>query len=437
MIFLTRPAASSAARPVSPLPALLLTIVSSRAPCSSSAPTSSFGRPAVPKPPTITVAPSGTSATAAARLATSFWIMVLSSPGSRADADGGRMMARAGRPSHSLRIAFEGRRHRRGFIASPEPDMAFPVPTPRFPLLGKIVAIVLVLLALTLALQTVSGIVAEREGRLREAEASVAASLAASQTVLGPILQRDCTESWDAVQGEGKDRKVVTERRSWKLAAAPASLDVAAQVALEPRYRGIFKVNGYVMKATLAADLARRQRAVAEGRARRLAPELRAAAGAARARRCARRAQRHGPGRRQRGRGAAGHRSPGARPRLPRRRERCLCRRIQAALGAAGDRAGRYRRPGLRAGRRVDPGGVGLGLAASVVRRSLPAARADGRRHRLSRHLEAEFAGDDGASGGRRRRRGLRLRQRPGRRAARARAPGAAWRPSASPSSTR
>ena len=131
--------------------------------------------------------------------------------------------------------------------------MAFPVPTPRFPLLGKIVAIVLVLLALTLALQTVSGIVAEREGRLREAEASVAASLAASQTVLGPLLQRDCTESWDAVQGEGKDRKVVTERRSWKLAAAPASLDVAAQVALEPRYRGIFKVNGYVMKATLAA----------------------------------------------------------------------------------------------------------------------------------------------------------------------------------------
>jgi len=129
-------------------------------------------------------------------------------------------------------------------LLSPEPAMAFPVPTPRFPLLGKIVAIVLVLLALSIALQTVSGIVAERGGRLREAEANVAASLAAGQTVLGPLLQRDCTESWDAIQGEGKDRKVVTERRSWKLAAAPASLDVAAEVALEPRYRGIFKVNG-------------------------------------------------------------------------------------------------------------------------------------------------------------------------------------------------
>jgi inner membrane protein len=86
------------------------------------------------------------------------------------------------------------------------------------------VAIALVLLALTAALGSVGSIVAEREGRLREAEASVAASLASSQTVLGPILQRDCVESWEMVQGEGKDRKVVTERRSWKLAAArPAS----------------------------------------------------------------------------------------------------------------------------------------------------------------------------------------------------------------------
>ena len=43
-------------------------------------------------------------------------------------------------------------------------------------------------------------------------------------------------------------------------------------------------------------------------------------------------------------------------------------------------------------------------------------------RDRLSRHLEAERAGDDGAAGGRGRRLRLRLRQRPGRRAARARA---------------
>ena len=65
MILRTRLAFSSAARPVSPLPALLLTMVRSRAPCAISASISSDGMPAVPKPPIITVAPSCTSATAA------------------------------------------------------------------------------------------------------------------------------------------------------------------------------------------------------------------------------------------------------------------------------------------------------------------------------------------------------------------------------------
>jgi hypothetical protein len=51
MILRTRPALSSAARPVSPLPALLLTTVSSRAPCSIRPSMSSLGMPAVPKPP--------------------------------------------------------------------------------------------------------------------------------------------------------------------------------------------------------------------------------------------------------------------------------------------------------------------------------------------------------------------------------------------------
>ena len=43
MILRTRLALSSAARPVSPLPALLLTMVSSRAPCSMSASISADG----------------------------------------------------------------------------------------------------------------------------------------------------------------------------------------------------------------------------------------------------------------------------------------------------------------------------------------------------------------------------------------------------------
>ena len=123
----------------------------------------------------------------------------------------------------------------------------------RFPLLGKSAALAAVVIALMLALHTVSGIVAEREGRLREAERSVAASLASAQTLVGPVIERDCSEAWETTQGEGKDRKTVTERRNFKLSATPATLDVKGDVAIEPRYRGIFKVNGYVLKARLVA----------------------------------------------------------------------------------------------------------------------------------------------------------------------------------------
>src|SRR5437870_4289331 len=70
MILRTRFLLSNAASPTSPLPALLLTMVRSRAPCSISASISCDGIPAVPNPPIITVAPSGMSTTAAAGVAT-------------------------------------------------------------------------------------------------------------------------------------------------------------------------------------------------------------------------------------------------------------------------------------------------------------------------------------------------------------------------------
>ena len=123
----------------------------------------------------------------------------------------------------------------------------------RFPLIGKALALGAVLIVLVLALESVSGIVAERAGRLREAERSVAASLASVQTLVGPVLERDCSESWEAAQGEGKDRKTVTERRDFKLVVPPATLDITGDAAIEPRYRGIFKVNGDVLKARFVA----------------------------------------------------------------------------------------------------------------------------------------------------------------------------------------
>jgi inner membrane protein len=126
----------------------------------------------------------------------------------------------------------------------------------KFPLLGKTLAVGGVLIALTLALQSIGAIVHEREGRLHEAERSVADSLASQQTLVGPVLLRHCDESWTSEQGEGKERKLVTERRTFALTATPATLDVSAKAAIETRHRGIFKVNGYGMRATMKARFA-------------------------------------------------------------------------------------------------------------------------------------------------------------------------------------
>src|SRR5712672_1717646 len=72
----TRPAASNAASPLRPVPALLATTVRSRAPCSMTASHKASGNPAPPNPAHKIVAPSGMPATASARLRTRLSIMV-------------------------------------------------------------------------------------------------------------------------------------------------------------------------------------------------------------------------------------------------------------------------------------------------------------------------------------------------------------------------
>jgi inner membrane protein len=123
----------------------------------------------------------------------------------------------------------------------------------KFPLLAKMAGLAAVVVALVIALDVVSGIVRERQARLHEAQASVAHSLAAPQQLVGPMLQRRCEETWSVVVGESKERRTVDERREFTLAATPKTLEIDARAALEPRYRGIFRVNGYALKANVTA----------------------------------------------------------------------------------------------------------------------------------------------------------------------------------------
>jgi inner membrane protein len=123
----------------------------------------------------------------------------------------------------------------------------------RFPLLSKAVAMAAVIIVLLVALFRVEGVVNERQMRQREAEMNLQESLASPQTVLGPVLQMRCTESWERTEGEGKDRKTLTERREHVVTGWPRTLAAESEAAIEPRYRGLFKLNGFLAKGTMTA----------------------------------------------------------------------------------------------------------------------------------------------------------------------------------------
>ncbi len=124
------------------------------------------------------------------------------------------------------------------------------------PLVAKTFAVLAIVGLLMLALARIGYLADERQQRFREAEASVEQSQAGRQALLGPVLHSSCVEEWDAVSGEGKDRTVSTGRREFSLSATPHQLSVVANVNMEPRYRGLFKINTYAAKTTLKADWA-------------------------------------------------------------------------------------------------------------------------------------------------------------------------------------
>ncbi|HEY9028245.1 MAG TPA: inner membrane CreD family protein, partial [Burkholderiaceae bacterium] len=78
----------------------------------------------------------------------------------------------------------------------------------RFPLLAKAAAIALVVAMVVACIARIEGLVAERSARGEEAVRGVEQSHAAAQVLLGPLLQRTCTEEWDTATDTDKGRVV-------------------------------------------------------------------------------------------------------------------------------------------------------------------------------------------------------------------------------------
>lgn len=120
----------------------------------------------------------------------------------------------------------------------------------------KLLILAGVMLLLLFVLMRIGWLVDERQDRQREAEAGVAAAQAGEQVLLGPLLQRTCTETWEEPVGAGADRRLEQQRRSTTLTVVPSRLAVEGDLKQEARQRGLFKVNGYAGQVTLRAQWA-------------------------------------------------------------------------------------------------------------------------------------------------------------------------------------
>lgn len=121
------------------------------------------------------------------------------------------------------------------------------------PLFVKAAAIGAIAVLLSLALGRIGALVDERQSRLAEAEQSVEQSQAGRQALLGPLLRTRCTESWDVQYGRGANARSGVETREFIVTSMPARLDVTATATMEPRWRGLFKVNTYGLHAEMEA----------------------------------------------------------------------------------------------------------------------------------------------------------------------------------------
>lgn len=121
---------------------------------------------------------------------------------------------------------------------------------------GKLLLVLVVIGVLQAVLWRIGFLVDERRGRQVEAVQSVQQSLASSQTVAGPLLQRRCTEEWTQSVGTGQDRHDEPARRDFVLVATAQDLVVDGVTQSDTRHRGLFKVNGYNAQLSLEAHWA-------------------------------------------------------------------------------------------------------------------------------------------------------------------------------------
>jgi inner membrane protein len=113
----------------------------------------------------------------------------------------------------------------------------------------KGLALFVVIILLMIGIGQIGSIAHERGVYRQQAIESVRKSLAGSQTIAGVVLTRVCTETVETVTEIDKKKTVDRAERKVVLRALPQSLKWSAVSEIEPRYRGLYKVNSFNLSA--------------------------------------------------------------------------------------------------------------------------------------------------------------------------------------------
>lgn len=113
----------------------------------------------------------------------------------------------------------------------------------------KGLALFVVIVLLMIGIGQIGNIAHERGIYRQQAVESVRKSLAGAQTIAGVVLTRVCSETIETVNEVGKKRIVEKSDRKVTLRSLPQSVKWTAVGDIEPRYRGLYKVNSFNLLA--------------------------------------------------------------------------------------------------------------------------------------------------------------------------------------------
>ncbi|MEG2975026.1 MAG: cell envelope integrity protein CreD [Comamonas sp.] len=117
-------------------------------------------------------------------------------------------------------------------------------------LLFKTVSLLIVLAMLMLGLSMIQDVVKDRIRNRDYAVQSVVSSLAGSQTLIGPALVQNCTETTSTPNG----KKIEYTTREFQRQLLPDSVSHNANAAMEERSRGLHLINAYVLHDQIQAS---------------------------------------------------------------------------------------------------------------------------------------------------------------------------------------